>query len=388
VTSKVRIVIATGCLAAYPQGGGVWAWALQYVNGLRALGHEVFLIDCLTRSTRPATDKRCIFILQERLNRAGLRDQWAILLRDKDKPVHRLDDLTVYGVSDSRLRDAIRNADVLWNLARALDPVLLGGFKRTALIDGDPGLLQVSALHWDMQLERHDVLFTAGTKINDPDCVVPKLGLNWRPFLPPIYLPAWESVANSGGAGSVTSITQWNWGVEFWLGDQVFSDSKRAAYLEYLDLPRLCHASFTLAVNIHPRDRTGDVELLRSHGWNLVSAHHVAGNPQAYARFIHASGCEFGCAKPIYVDLKTGWFSERSATYLACGRPVLAENTGFPDHIETGRGLLAFSNVAEAASAVESLMANYSMHQKAARELAVTYFSSDRVLAEMVEASF
>jgi glycosyltransferase involved in cell wall biosynthesis len=388
VTSKVRIVIATGSLTQFPEGGGVWAWILQYVNGLRALGHEVFLIDRFNRSGHAREDELRISVLQERMTRLGLCGRWAVLAADQGKTVRSLHDLVVHGVSENTLRKEIRDADLLWNFARTLGPALLDNFKRTVLLDGDPGVLQVSALHWDMQLDRHDVVFTAASKINDADCAVPKLGLNWRPFLPPIYLPAWQSSPDPDEDAPVTSVTQWNWGEEFALGDRVFSDSKRQAYLRYIDLPRLCRASFTLAAHFYPNDRTGEIDLLRSRGWNVVDPHQVAGDPESYGDFIRSSRCELGCAKPIFVDLKTGWFSERSATYLACGRPVLAENTGFPDHIETGRGLLAFSNVAEAASAVESLMANYSMHRKAARELAATYFSSDRVLAEMVEASF
>jgi hypothetical protein len=385
--SKIKIVLATGFLCGYPQGGGIWACVFQYVNGLRALGHEVFLIDLLHRTRRPMLDHRRIIIFQERMKRYGLGDSWAVLHRDEDKVVDSLDDFTVYGASENRLRKVVREADLLWSFAGSLNARLLRSFKRTALLDSDPGQLQVSALAWDMKLDRHDVLITVGTKINDPDCEIPKLGLAWRPFLPPIYLPGWEASPDPGPQAPITSVTQWNWAHEFRLGDRIFSDSKRDAYLRYISLPELCRYSFRLAANIDPQDQTGDVQLLESHGWGLVSPHRVARNPDSYADFIRSSRCEFGCAKPIYVDLKTGWFSDRSAAYLASGRPVIAENTGFSDHIETGTGLLTFSSLAEAAAAVEDVMARYSLHQRAARELAKAYFSSDSILPRMIEAS-
>jgi len=385
--SKARIVLATRFLAGYPRGGGIWAWALQYVKGLQALGHSVFLIDVLAQSSRPVCDGRRVAIFLERMNRLGLAGQCAVLLAPR-KPIESFEELTVHGVSETRLCDEIRDADVLWNLAWALSAPLVHRFRRSVLLDVDPGVLQVSASAWDMKLDQHDVLMTSGTKINDPDCAIPKLGLIWRPFLQPIYLPDWEPAPDLGPHAPATSVTQWNWPEEFRLGARVFSDSKREGYLRYLNIPQLSSHSFKLAANIHVNDKTGDIQLLESHGWELVAPHLVAGTAQAYARFIRNSRCEFSCAKPIYVDLKTGWFSERSAAYLACGRPVVVENTGVGGHIETGVGLLTFSCISEAVDALESVASNYSLHQRAARELAETYFSFHRVLPKLIQSSF
>jgi hypothetical protein len=383
----VRIAVATRCLADYPQGGGVWTWALQYIKGLQALGHRVFLIDLLKESGRPTWDKRRIAVYLERLKRVELGGQCAALVAPSTQ-VEAFEELTVHGVSEARLRDEIRDADVLWNLAWALNAPLARRFKRSVLLDVDPGVLQVSATAWDMKLHHHNVLMTSGTKINDPDCGVPKLGLTWRPFLQPMYLPDWAPATDPGPHAPVTSVTQWNWPEEFRWGGRVYSDSKRDSYLRYLNIPQVSPHSFKLAANIHVNDTTGDIQLLKSHGWELVAPHLVAGTPKAYARFIRSSRCEFGCAKPIYVDLKTGWFSERSATYLACGRPVIVEDTGIGDHIETGAGLLTFSNISEAEDAIEDVASRYSIHQRAARELADAYFSFERVLPKLVQSSF
>src|SRR5262249_42891089 len=183
-----------------------------------------------------------------------------------------------------------------------------------------------------------------------------------------------QPAVNPDQNAMVTSVTQWNWSNEFRLNDRILSDSKRDGYLRYVKLPTLSRRTFTLAANIGPNDNTGDIDLLKANGWNLVPPHRGARNPKAYMEFIKRSLCEFGCAKPIYVDLRTGWFSDRSATYLACGRPAIVEDTGFSDHIESGRGLLTFSSLEEAASAIDKVITDYSLHSKAARELADSYF--------------
>jgi hypothetical protein len=156
--------------------------------------------------------------------------------------------------------------------------------------------------------------------------------------------------------------------------------------LRYLEIPQWHRRAFELAANIPPRDKTGDRELLLKMGWNLVHPHQIARTPTSYQNYIKQSRTEFCCAKPIYRELKSGWFSDRSVSYLASGRPVLAENTGFSDCLPTGRGLLSFANWEEALAGVEEIDRNYSLHMRAARELAEEYFSSERWLPAMLTA--
>ena len=150
------------------------------------------------------------------------------------------------------------------------------------------------------------------------------------------------------------SITQWTWD-EIWYGKRVLSTSKRDAFLRYLEMPRRTGRTFELAANIHPKDTTGDRERLLNRGWKLVHPHRVARSPAIYQAYIHRSRAEFSCPKPIYRELKTGWFSDRSAAYLASGRPVLAENTGFEDHLPTGSGLISFHDFDEAQAGVAEI---------------------------------
>ena len=163
--------------------------------------------------------------------------------------------------------------------------------------------------------------------------------------------------------------------------------AKRAAYLRYLDLPRRAGRPFELAANIHREDPTGDRELLTGHGWRLVHPYDVAASPGAYRDYIAASRAEICCPKPVFRELRTGWLSDRSACYLASGRPVLAEDTGFSEFLPTGIGLVTFTDLEEATDAVAAIDGDYTRHQRAARELAETHLDSRQCLAAMLSAS-
>ena len=158
------------------------------------------------------------------------------------------------------------------------------------------------------------------------------------------------------------------------------------AFLRYLEMPQRTSRTFELAANIHPNDTTGDRELMLEMGWNLVNPHLVARSPSIYQEYIRKSRAEFSCPKPIYRELKTGWFSDRSAAYLASGRPVLAENTGFKDHLPTGSGLISFDDLDEAQAGVAEIDGNYPRHSRAARALAEEFLNAEKSLPAMLSA--
>jgi hypothetical protein len=150
-----------------------------------------------------------------------------------------------------------------------------------------------------------------------------------------------------------------------------------------LDLPRLTPEPFTLALSIHP-DEVKDLEALSSHGWKLLDPAEVASTPGRYQRFVQGSRGEFGVAKSGYAASRCGWFSDRSACFLASGRPVVAQDTGFSRHLPTGEGLFAFATAEEAAAAVTEVSRDYARHCRAARALAETHFDSDKVLGTLL----
>jgi hypothetical protein len=382
--SRLRIILTIGSLAQYPQGGGHWTVLLQHMLGLKQLGHDVFLLELFRSTGDTNTDQGRIETFFTRLRQYDLEDQSALLLFPKGHQEQNLNAASSCGLSLRQVKTVIRTADLLLNFCCAIRQPLLGMFNRRVLVDLDPGHLQVSGLTVDMDMYDHQAFCSVGKKLHEPDCEVPTLDVRWHTFSPSIYLPMWSAAPDPGRSAPFTSVTHWTWG-ELWLGEQVLSISKRDAYLKYLDLPQQTGRPFELAANIHPDDRAGDRELLERARWKLVDPWKVANSPAAYQRYISESRAEISCPKPIFKELNTGWFSDRSACYLASGRPVLAEDTGFSDHIPVGEGLLTFRNISQAVDGVNEIDSNYARHMKAARELAEEYLDSRRILQDMLD---
>jgi hypothetical protein len=383
--ARLRIVIGNSSLAGYPQGGGHWTGYLQYLLGLDDLGHQVFWLELFRSKGDREEDERLIDRFFSRMGRYGFRDHCGLLLFDNDTDPLTLDAGQPFGVTRERIAEIAKDADLFWNIACAFKQPLLELFKRRVLIDLDPGHLQVSALTWDMGISDHEVLLTVGGKLHDRDCEVPTLGLTWHSFTPFVYLPMWKPAPDPGPQAPFTSVTHWTWD-ELWLGGRVLSTSKRSAYLRCLDLPHRAGRPFEIAANIHPSDDSGDRELLLSHGWNVVHPYNVAESPAAYQEYIARSRAELHCPKPIFRELRTGFFSERSVCYLASGRPVLTEDTGFAGRLPIGEGLLVFGDLDEALAGIRTIDSDYANQSLAARRLAEEYFDSRRSLEGMLAA--
>jgi hypothetical protein len=381
----VQIVLGNSSLVRNQQAGGHWSWFLQYPLGLKALRHQVFWLELLQSSGRRENDLRLVRDFFDRLAFYGLNGSCAVVLFRADLDFQIIEESETFGRSGEDIRRIIHSADLLLNFCCAIRQPLLSLFKHRALLDFDPGHLQVSALSWDLGIQQNDVFLTLGARINAPDSQVPSLGLRWRTFEPFVYLPMWRAAPDPGPDAPFSSITQWTW-EELLLEHQVLSASKRAAYLKYLELPRIAQRAFQLAANIGREDPAGDGPLFREHGWSIVDPYELAGSPSRYQDYIRASRAEFMCPKPIHTQLKTGWFSERSAAYLASARPVLAEDTGFTERLPAGAGLLAFRNIKEATEGVAEIDGNYERHSRAAREIAADIFGSPRCLEAMLSA--
>ncbi len=384
--TPLRIVFGDGTLASYLQGGGWWTVCLQYLLGLKDLGHEVFFLELLWSKGNAEEDRDRIASFFEHMRRYNLDEQCVVLFFDRDFAALDFDLATVFGRSRADARDIITSADLFWNNCRSITQPLLGMFRHRVLIDLDPGILQVSALTVDLEFDQHQTFLSVGKKLEDPDCPVPTVGKKWHTFHPFVYLPMWTVAPDPGPKAPFSSITHWNWGREISFQNRLISISKRDAYLRYLELPQHSKRPFQLAAYLLPTDNTGDRERLQRHGWELIEPWRVAASPEDYQRFIANCRAEISCPKPIYRELKTGWFSDRSACFLASGRPVLKEDTGFPDHLPTGEGLLVFHDLAEAAEGVAEIDANYARHMKGARQLAEDYLDSRRVLTSMIDA--
>ena len=379
-------MLANNSVANYPEGGGHWSVFLQYMFGLNTLDVKWYWLEIFRSTGNDVRDNKLIGLFFRRMHHYGFKKNIVLICYDKELKGNDIDSAEIFGTDKVTFRNLVADTDIVWNFCGQLPNPLLSKFSKRAYIDLDPGHLQVSALTVDMGFDQHDIFFTVGSKINDLDCKVPKHGKTWIPFFPVIYLPMWKCMNNLDVIQPFSSVTQWNWG-ELWWGNKRLSISKRDAYLRYLSLPKQIDQSFELAANIDDEDEIGDRIKLQENQWKLVDPHDICKNPAQYRRYMAQSKAELSCPKPIYRELKTGWFSDRSAAYLASSRPVLAEDTGFSDHLPTGTGLLTFTNLDEAIAGVDEINTNYLQHQKAAREIADEYFDSRKVLTRLLSFS-
>lgn len=370
-------VLVSGMVAGVPgQGGATWA-VLQYLLGLRRLGHRVTLVEPVSAPTGASlADSETATYCHAVMKAVGLGDDWALLEAGSDRTV---------GLEYDELLRRARGADLLLNVSGMLtDAAILEAVPMRAYLDLDPAFNQLwhDAEGIDMRFDGHTQFVTVGLALGADSCPVPTGGRHWIPTLPPVVLeewavvdevrwPAFTTVANLRGYGSID-----HGGVHY--GQKVHS------LRQVWGLPGRTAEAFVLAMAVHPGEHE-DMRLLRTNGWQLVDPETVAGTPDDYRAFVQGSMAEFGLAKSGYVVSRCGWFSDRSACYLASGRPVVAQDTGFPTYVPTGEGLLSFTGIDDAVEAVESVSGDYERHRRAARELAVEHFDSDRVLVRLLE---
>jgi hypothetical protein len=372
---KLKIVLS-GMVAGDPhQGGATWA-VLQYVAGLEALGHDVIVVE-------PATPRADGDPLAAGSPSRGYFESLDIL-RGRAALIAPGGEETA-GLSYRQIADFAAQADLLLNVSGMLrDEGLLESIPVRAFLDLDPGFNQVwEATGEDMGMGLHTHHVTVGLGVGREGCPIPTCGHAWIHTVPPVALHLWPSTGAPAREAPFTSVGHWrsygsieHRGIEY---------GQRAHSLRRLiELPTICEARFQLALGIHP-DEVADLEALRANGWELVDPLAVAGTPTGYADFIHGSKAELSVAKSGYVDSRSGWFSDRSACYLASGRPVVAQDTGFGGVLPVGEGLLAFESTGDAARAVEEVESEWDRHSAAARQLAEEHFDARKVLSRLLE---
>lgn len=352
------------------QGGATWA-LLQYLLGLRRLGHDVWFVEPVA-----ALSEARVRYFEDVVARFGLEGRAALLTPAGETA----------GVAFGRLAAAASGADLLLNVSGMLaDERLLEPVRLRVWLDLDPCFNQLwhTACGIDMRLGTHDRFVTVGQRLGTRDCDVPTCGVDWVHTLPPVVLERWpraDRVVHDG----LTTVGNWR------AYGSIDHDGRRYGQKAHsvrriADLPVLTAAPVMPALAIDRAERQ-DLELLGERGWKLVDPAAVAATPDRYRDFVQGSKAELGIAKEGYVVSRCGWFSDRSACYLASGRPVVAQDTGFPEALPTGEGLLAFSSAEEGAAAIDEVWADLDRHAGAARELAEAYFDSDRVLSHLLAA--
>ena len=375
----LRIVVS-GMIAGDPyQGGATWA-VLQYVLGLRRLGHDVYLVEPVTAaSVRPAgvalagSDNARYF--HDVVTRFDLCGRAALLRQETRETV---------GLSYDQLLQAATTADLLLNISGMLtDARLFGRIRSRVYLDLDPGFIQLwHADGIDVRLAGHTHFVTIGATIGTAACGIPTCGRTWLTTLQPIVLSAWP-VRRANPDAPWTTVGNWRGYGSIHHGGVLFGQ-KAHSLRQFMSVPKRSREHFVLALAIH-QDEVNDLTALADNGWCLVDPARVAATPDDYQAFIHSSKAEFGIAKSGYVAAQCGWFSDRSVCYLASGRPVLAQDTGLAGVLPTGEGLLTFSTEEEAVAGIEAISGDYPRHARAARAVAEEYFDSGRVLRRLIE---
>ncbi len=370
-----------GSLAQRPGiGGHTWVF-LQWILGLRALGWEVVFLDwlrpdmCRDELGTPCPPGRSVNLkyFHEVTARFGLHSDSALLIEGAEEPL---------GLSRRTLMERLQSSAALLNVMGFLaDGEVLESVGRRVFVDIDPGFGQFwSELGLHDTFHGHEDFVTVGANVGRPGCRVPTCGHHWIPTLPPVVLDRWPPI-HQGRA--FTTVASWRgpFGPIDYGGRRY--GLRVHEFRKLLPLPRRTGSPFELALDIHPGDRA-DLERLSEHRWSLADPREVAGDPMSYRRYIQGSMAEFAVAKNLYVDTHSGWFSDRSACYLASGKPVLAQDTGFASNLPVGEGLLSFGTLDQAVAGVEEIERNYDSHARAAREIAEEHFDSSKVLGRLL----
>jgi len=370
---RLRVIIS-GMVAGVPYHGGA-SWAvLQYLLGLRELGHDVMLVEPVDAGA--FGDRQSVGYFHALCEEFDMVDRAALLEAGGERTV---------GVPYETVRRFAAAADLHLNVAGMLrDEALVARIPVRAYLDLDPAFTQL----WqevegiDMRLDGHTHFVTVGLAIARGEGTAPKCGRKWIPTLPPVVLSRWP-VAGELHNDAFTTVANWRaYGSIYHEG--VHYGQKAHSIRAITDVANRAPRPVLAALAIHPDERH-DLATLSATGWRLADPVACAGSPERYRRFVQGSRAELGVAKSGYVNSRCGWFSDRSACYLASGRPVVAEDTGFGADLPVGDGLLAFATVDEAAAAMEDVVDRYDEHRRSARELAEELLTSRVVLERLLE---
>ena len=381
---KLRLVVL-GMMGRCPFGGQTWLY-LNWLLGLRKLGHEVWYIEDDTvwpyDPERDSITDDCSYAVRHIagcMERIGLPHSWAF------RPAYRGGEC--YGVTSTQLDELYRTCDALLNVVGATD--LRAEHLAAPLrvyVECDPVIAELQLANGDAHtataLENHHAIVTYGENFGAADCRVPIDGRPYGKTRQPVDLDQWP-MAYEPQALFFTTIGNYRQsGNDVAYDGEIYHWSKHHEWEKFLTLPQRTPQAFELAM--FPND-PADREKLQTHGWKLVPPFRMSLDVfGAYPAYFRASRGEFTVAKDMNVRLRSGWFSERDACYLACGKPVIAQDTGFGNVLPTGTGLFSFTTIDEAVAAIEEINRDYRRHCLAARAIAEEYFEAGKVASRLL----
>ena len=363
---SLTVCMSSRSCLPYAKGGGYLWIFLNWALGLRAAGCDVVWLEMVPRRIAADEIRRLAAALKERLRPYGLADTLALHAPPgEDLPAEATEgclDLT-----------AAAEAAVLLNFRYSVTADVVRRFRRSALVDIDPGLLQIWIAKGLVDVAKHDVYLTIGEHVPDPD-------RTWH-HVPPCVSLDWWSPRSAPADAPFTTVGHWYAGG--WIGADEAADDKRSGFLPLLDLPRSTARPLELALDLPPDDP--QMRMLEARGWRVRNAHVVAATPWDYQRYVQDSFGEFSCAKPAYTRLGNAWISDRTVCYLASGKPAVVEHTGPSAFLPDDEGLLRFRGPDEAALFLERVTTNYQHHAAHARALAEEHFDARRNVTRVLE---
>jgi hypothetical protein len=381
-------VVASRGVSGLPEiAGNTWTF-LQYVVGLGRLGVETFWVDHQPKldprlpaqngRARPHEDCHSLDYVGARFHELaqvfGFDGRYSILYDDK---------ATGFGMTQSAVEELAGEADLLLNLAGPLPPDSpLLRIGRRAYVDLDPGFTQIWAHLLDLGLDRYQFFFTVGQNVGRPEFRIPTRGIAWEPILPPVVLDLWPAHIDPS-CERLSTIGDWH-GSQYADFEGERYGGKREEFIRFLDVPKGARRPVEVALCMFQHDHE-DLGLLHRNKWVVRDPYLYAGDPESYREFIQFSRAEFSVAKGGYVKSRSGWFSDRTACYLASGKPAVVQSTQLEEHLPTGTGLLTFETVDEACSALEDVEDAYLEHCQTARRIAEDYLDSSLILASILD---
>ncbi len=381
-STKPRVIVF-GLLFWFPLAGVTWQF-LHFLLGLRPLGYDPYYVedsarwvyDPNRRDWTPDANAN-IRAVAPVLEAYGFGARWAFR--------GCYEGGRCYGLTEPQLAELYRNCDVLLNVTGAQE---LRNEHRPCpvrvYLETDPVVSQIQVAQGEVKtiaaLDAHTHHFTYGENLGAPDCRLPVGRYHWRPTRQPVLLDLWDNGQALGGEAYNTIATWKNLGRDITYRGETYYWSKDREFLKFIELPRRVRAPLELAVGVDAPTR----RLLESQGWRLADPVHISRDMDRYRQYIQQARGEFTVAKDQNIRLRSGWFSDRSACYLAAGRPVITQATGFHHQLPTGRGLFGFETLGDIITAMEAIENDYAGHCRAAREIAAEYFAAEKVLSRLL----
>jgi len=380
----VIAVISVYKVANFPDGGGHFWVYMQYAQGLRRLGCDVYWLEQFRppASGDSAQEAALLAPFFERMKRFGLDGKTLLYAKAGS-------DFRFVGCEWPDVERVLKRADLLLNFHYAIDPRLLACARRTALVDIDPGLLQFWISTGQLSVAPHDCYLTTGETVGTPSARFSDCGLQWHRIRPPVCLDLWPFTYDPH-AEAFTTVSSWSTTDYLKVTENgktvLRENTKRVAFLQFESLPR--HTSQPLELALYTDDRdAADLGRLTQNGWRVRHSTQVAGSPEAYRSYVQRSRGEVSCAKASCMEFQNAWVSDRTVCYLASGKPVVVQDTGPSSYLVNGEGMFRFSSVDEAARALDAINRDYERHCLAARAIAETYFDSKQVLETVLNAT-